>query len=122
MLFKELSKAQLGHGAEPTTTLGPLQTFRGQQKARQHVTDATNKGAICRTVLATDLPACGYFFPPTLLTGCTSDMLVFQEESFAPIISIATFATEQEVSLLFEFKSSVLSNSYILTPAGALNG
>ncbi len=31
-----------------------------------------------------------------MITGCTKDMLVFQEESFGPLINIATFSTEQE--------------------------
>lgn len=39
----------------------------------------------------------GYFFPPTLITGVTDEMLVTQEESFAPVLSMLEFTTEEEV-------------------------
>jgi acyl-CoA reductase-like NAD-dependent aldehyde dehydrogenase len=33
----------------------------------------------------------GYFYEPTVLTDVTPDMLVMREESFGPIVGIATF-------------------------------
>ena len=41
--------------------------------------------------------AWGAFFSPTVLTGVTRDMLVCRDETFGPVIAIATFASEEEV-------------------------
>jgi acyl-CoA reductase-like NAD-dependent aldehyde dehydrogenase len=30
----------------------------------------------------------GFFYPPTVLTGCTPEMLVFREETFGPLAAV----------------------------------
>ena len=35
-------------------------------------------------------------YQPTLLTGVTPDMEIFQEEVFGPVVTVATFQTEEE--------------------------
>ncbi|CDS01016.1 hypothetical protein, partial [Sporisorium scitamineum] len=69
-LAEQLDRVTIGHGAETSTTLGPLQTERCQQKAREHIQDAKAKGA---TVYASKaaVPSSGYFVAPTLIAGCT---------------------------------------------------
>src|SRR5258708_29830644 len=42
------------------------------------------------------LPARGYWFPPTFLTGVTMANRVAQEEIFGPVLSIMTFRTPEE--------------------------
>jgi len=42
------------------------------------------------------LPAQGYFFPPTLLTGVTQSHRVAREEIFGPVLSVLTFRTVDE--------------------------
>ncbi|KAJ9475459.1 putative Succinate-semialdehyde dehydrogenase [NADP(+)] (putative) [Pseudozyma hubeiensis] len=117
IIADQLDKITLGHGADASTTLGPLQTERGQQKAREHIADAKAKGA---TVYASkaSLPSSGYFVAPTLLAGCTADMLVFQEESFAPLINVASFSTEQEAVALANDTDMGLT-SYVFTKDSA---
>jgi succinate-semialdehyde dehydrogenase/glutarate-semialdehyde dehydrogenase len=39
----------------------------------------------------------GFFFEPTLLSGCTDDMLVATEETFGPVAPVFGFETEAEV-------------------------
>lgn len=94
-IAEQLDQVTLGHGSESSTTLGPLQTERSLRKACEHVEDARAKGATVYMSKAI-VPPSGYFVTPTLISGCTKDMLVFQEESFAPLINVATFRTEQE--------------------------
>jgi Aldehyde dehydrogenase family len=38
----------------------------------------------------------GYFVQPTVFTGVTPDMRIWQEEIFGPVLAIVTFRTEQE--------------------------
>ncbi|HEX5968145.1 MAG TPA: aldehyde dehydrogenase family protein [Intrasporangium sp.] len=42
------------------------------------------------------LPARGYWFPPTLLTGVSQTHRVATEEIFGPVLSVLTFRTPQE--------------------------
>ncbi|MCO5581039.1 hypothetical protein L7F22_034914 [Adiantum nelumboides] len=81
--------------------LGPLQTARGADKARRHIDDAVRHGAtrieFCSSARTHASQAGGFFVAPVVLTGCTRDMLVYQEESFAPLFCLSTFDTEQQV-------------------------
>ncbi|PYI28496.1 succinate-semialdehyde dehydrogenase [Aspergillus indologenus CBS 114.80] len=96
-MLKERTERQIrvGNGWEEGVTMGPLTTPQGVEKARQHVHDATAKGAT--VVLGGDtVPGPGYFFQPTILTEMTADMRVSTEESFAPIAALYRFETEEE--------------------------
>ena len=42
------------------------------------------------------LPARGYWYPPTFLTGVTMASRVAQEEIFGPVLSVMTFRTPEE--------------------------
>ncbi|KDN46455.1 aldehyde dehydrogenase [Tilletiaria anomala UBC 951] len=94
-LLALLSQVKLGHGLDPSTTLGPLETLSGKEKAIKHIEDARRKGAQILTA-AVETPTQGFFVTPTVVLGCTKDMLVFQEESFAPIINLTLFDAEEE--------------------------
>jgi succinate-semialdehyde dehydrogenase/glutarate-semialdehyde dehydrogenase len=90
------SKLVVGHGANPTTTMGPLTTPRGVDKAAELVEDARTKGA--RILLGgkkLDIDG-GYFFEPTVVADAHDDLLLAQEEQFAPIAALFPFDTEEE--------------------------
>ncbi|PWN48504.1 aldehyde dehydrogenase [Violaceomyces palustris] len=100
-----VAKIRMGLPHDPETNLGPLTTSRSVLKAQSHVSDAIEKGA--KLHFQGSIPSHlqvwkqeggkgGYWFPPTILIGCQEGMLVFQEESFAPILCISTFETEEE--------------------------
>jgi betaine-aldehyde dehydrogenase len=38
----------------------------------------------------------GWFYRPTVLTGCTTDMRVVQEESFGPVLTVERFTDEDD--------------------------
>ena len=39
----------------------------------------------------------GYFFEPTVMSGCTDEMLCASDETFGPVAPLLTFQTEAEV-------------------------
>ena len=86
-----------GLGIDPKTTLGPLTTPRAVEKASKHVDNAVSKGANIALGGHPNKNADGYFYPPTVLTGMTDEMLMFEEETFAPIAGLFAFETEDEV-------------------------
>jgi acyl-CoA reductase-like NAD-dependent aldehyde dehydrogenase len=80
-----------GEAAVWSERIGPLVDERHRAQVHQHVTDAVEKGA---TVVAGGRPAQGpgTFYPPTVLTGCDPNMLVFNEETFGPIAPVRVVA------------------------------
>lgn len=90
----------VGPGDQAGVDVGPLIDGRGSEKVAAHVADAVAKGAAVAVggerVIGESFDG-GYFWAPTVLTGCTDDMLCAQEETFGPIAPVLTFATEDEV-------------------------
>lgn len=81
---------------EPGKTLGPLINAAQMNKVTGIVQDAVGKGA---TIVrgGKPLPDVGkLFFAPTVLTGITPDMAVYNEEVFGPVVTIIPFETEAE--------------------------
>ncbi|MCZ8380621.1 aldehyde dehydrogenase family protein [Mycobacterium sp. CPCC 205372] len=67
--------------------IGPLVDERQREVVHRHVTEAVKEGA---RVLAGGEQGRGpgTFYPPTVLTDCAPDMLVFREETFGPIAPV----------------------------------
>ncbi|PRW57735.1 Aldehyde dehydrogenase 22A1 [Chlorella sorokiniana] len=87
------------------------------EKVQELIDDAVAKGA---TVAAGGkLPrggAAGQFYPPTVITGVTPDMRIWQEEVFGPVMAVVKFATDDEAVAIandcpFGLGSSVFSGS-----------
>jgi acyl-CoA reductase-like NAD-dependent aldehyde dehydrogenase len=69
------------------TTIGPLIDARQREIVHRHVSEAVAAGAQVRTGGApADGP--GFFYPPTVLDGCTDDMAVMREETFGPVAAV----------------------------------
>ncbi len=84
--------AALNYRAE----MGSLVSGTQLETVREHVEDATAKGA---KVLAGGRarPDIGpYFHEPTLLDGVREGMTCFEEETFGPVAAVSTFASEEE--------------------------
>ncbi|KAJ9328199.1 hypothetical protein DTO027B5_1694 [Paecilomyces variotii] len=114
LLKERTSKLVVGHGAAKDTTMGPVTTPRGLDKAASQVEDARKLGAniILGGNRITDKG--GYFFEPTIITDMTKDMLISHEESFAPIAALYKFETEEEAVKLANDTSMGLA-SYAFT-------
>jgi acyl-CoA reductase-like NAD-dependent aldehyde dehydrogenase len=67
--------------------IGPLVDERQRDQVHRHVTDAVTRGARVR-IGGEPQPGPGSFYPPTVLTDCHPQMLVFQEETFGPIAPV----------------------------------
>jgi succinate-semialdehyde dehydrogenase/glutarate-semialdehyde dehydrogenase len=99
-LVEETKKLKIGHGMEAGVTLGALTAERSLDKAESLFEDAIQKGAksVMGTGQRTKVNGGGYFMAPTILTGMKDDMLMSQEEIFAPILGLYAFDNEAEVT------------------------
>lgn len=86
---------KIGRGTEEGITIGPLIDAKAVAKAHDLVHDAVSKGA---TVLTGGkaIEGVGTFYEPTVLTGVKPGADIMTEEIFGPVLSITTFATEEE--------------------------
>lgn len=92
----ETDKIVVGHGSDEKTTMGPVTTPRGAQKALELVEDARKKGAKIHKGGNKIEKNGGYFFEPTVITGVTPEMDIANEEVFSPICTFIKFDTEEE--------------------------
>jgi len=95
-LTAKVSEMKVGNGADDGVVTGPLIDGQGLDKVERHVADALGKGAVATTGGSKhDLGLT--FFTPTVLTGMTTDMQIFKEETFGPVAPLFRFKTEEEV-------------------------
>jgi succinate-semialdehyde dehydrogenase/glutarate-semialdehyde dehydrogenase len=94
-LATRLKKMTVGDGLEGAD-LGPLIDENAVRKVREHIEDATSKGAmVFYGGNTTDLGP--LFFEPTVITGVTPAMKVSVEETFGPLAPLFRFKDEDEV-------------------------
>ncbi len=92
---KKVAELKVGHGTESGVEVGPLIEPSAIDKVEEHIEDATGKGA--RVVTGGNRHKAGaLFFEPTVLAGCTPDMLIAHEETFGPVAPLFRFDTEEE--------------------------
>lgn len=95
-LVAKVATLPTGNGFDEGIIFGPLIDKAAVDKVKEHVADATSKGAtIALGGKAHTLG--GTFFEPTILTGVTADMAVATEETFGPVAPLFKFDTEAEV-------------------------
>ncbi|MFD2472988.1 aldehyde dehydrogenase family protein [Amycolatopsis silviterrae] len=98
LIEKKTAALKVGRGDAEGTNVGPLIDEAGLAKVENQVADAVGKGA--RVLVGgsrwTDSALPGHFFEPTVLDGVTPDMLISHEETFGPVLAVATFRTDDE--------------------------
>ncbi len=98
-LADRVGKIRLGSGFDESTQMGPLISQEHLDKVVDYVEKGKQEGA---TVAVggerPDDPELqgGFFYLPTILTNCTTDMSVVQNEGFGPVITVEKFSTEEE--------------------------
>jgi succinate-semialdehyde dehydrogenase/glutarate-semialdehyde dehydrogenase len=94
-LVKAVSALKVGDGLKGPTDIGPLIDAAALAKVKEHVADATSKGA--RVILGGKAHALGgTFYEPTIVTGATTAMQFAREETFGPVAPLFRFRTEGE--------------------------
>ena len=97
--FAERAKAlKLGDGLDAATQMGPLINASRIDEMESIVENAISAGAkVVTGGRRSPAHSKGFFFEPTVLTGVTDAMKVFDQENFGPIAAITTFTDDEEV-------------------------
>jgi len=92
---KEVESFTMGDPTAADIYLGALTRKEQITVLENQITDALNNGATLLTG-GKVVKGKGYYFEPTVLSNVTQEMRLMQEESFGPIIGIATVKNDEE--------------------------
>ena len=91
LLVDRAQVRQLGHGLDPTTTMGPVASIAQQESVLGHLKAASAAGATVVTGGEQPTEASlryGCFVKPTVLVDVNPEMLVWREEVFGPVLGV----------------------------------
>ena len=89
----------VGDPESAETQMGPLVSAGQRETVEGYIGRGVEEGAIVLEGGARPGEpelAKGFYLRPTILDGCTNDMVVAREEIFGPVVSVITFETEEE--------------------------
>ncbi len=92
-LAEAVRKLKVGDGFEDGVTTGPLINEAAVAKVKEHIADATAKGA---RIVVGGKALGGNFYAPTVLADVTPAMAVAREETFGPVAPLFRFKTEED--------------------------
>lgn len=95
-MAEKAAQLPVGNPHTDQVALGPVITDAQAQRVNRILRDSLDAGARLRA----GGPSNGRFFPATVIDQVTPDMPAFREEIFGPIVSITSFATEDEAVAL----------------------
>lgn len=95
-LVSHFDKVVIGDPSEPATELGPMGSSRVPRLIQEQLHDATSRGASIACGGKID----GLWVEPTVVTGVTTDMSIFQEESFGPVLAVAGYDDDEHARAL----------------------
>jgi len=98
-----MDKLVIGDGTDPSSEMGPLIT----EEARDRVNDYVGQGAAAGATVVVDgrdaqFNNNGFFTGVTLLDNVTTEMSVYQDEIFGPVLSVVRVDTYQQGVKLIE--------------------
>jgi acyl-CoA reductase-like NAD-dependent aldehyde dehydrogenase len=93
---------RVGDPLSPDTDLGPLISATQLARVEGYVRAGVEGGAqlITGGVRPESVPRGGYFYEPSIFTNVEPGMAIAQEEIFGPVLSVMTFADEDEATSL----------------------
>jgi acyl-CoA reductase-like NAD-dependent aldehyde dehydrogenase len=87
----------IGDPSDPRTEMGPLASRAQWDRVNDHIQGAVAEGAtLAYGGKRPDGFPKGFYMEPTVFTDVTNDMKIAQEEVFGPVVTVTTFATEEE--------------------------
>jgi aldehyde dehydrogenase (NAD+) len=94
-LRTRLTTLRLGDPLDKNTDIGAINSRAQLDRITGLVETGVAEGAELYQAPC-ELPARGFWFPPTIFTGVSQSHRIAQEEIFGPVLSVMTFRTEEE--------------------------
>ncbi|MCE4050923.1 MULTISPECIES: methylmalonate-semialdehyde dehydrogenase [Bacillaceae] len=87
-LKAKTSSIKIGNGLEDGVFLGPVIREENKQKTLGYIEKGISEGANLIADGRQNAPEEGYFVGPTIFDNVTTDMTIWKEEIFAPVLSV----------------------------------
>jgi aldehyde dehydrogenase (NAD+) len=94
-LKRRLGTLRLGDPLDKNTDIGAINSAEQLARIRELSDVGESEGAE-RWSPPCEIPAKGFWFPPTVFTGVSQAHRIAREEIFGPVLSVLTFRTPQE--------------------------
>ncbi len=94
-LKRRLGTLRLGDPLDKNTDIGAINSAEQLARIRELSAVGESEGAE-RWSPACEIPAKGFWFPPTVFTGVSQAHRIAREEIFGPVLSVLTFRTPAE--------------------------
>lgn len=91
-LLERTQQLKVGNPLDEANDMGCLSSDATLAKVEAHVADAREKGARIHQFHE----QAGHLYPPTVLTGVTTDMLIAKDETFGPVAPIIRYSSIEE--------------------------
>lgn len=119
-LVRRAKNIRMGGPFDEEAETGPLVSAQHRDKVEKYVADAIAEGA--ELLVGGERPGGelekGYYYPPTILGNCRSDMRCVQEESFGPVLTVETFSGDTDAER--EAAALAIANDTVYGLAGAV--
>lgn len=95
-LSEKVMNIKVGDPKDPATQMGSLASKEQLELLESQVEAAVSDGATIRAQGKVDPQVKGAFYPPTILGDIKTNMRVWREEVFGPVLPVISFQTEEE--------------------------
>lgn len=122
-LVRRAGDIVMGGPFDEKAETGPLISAAHRDKVTDYVNRGVEAGARLRVGGHWGGPEHerGYFYAPTVLDNCTADNPAVVEEGFGPVITVETFATEEEAVAIANDTEYGLAGAVWTSDAGVAN-
>ncbi len=87
-LVEKAKNVKIGNGLDDGIFLGPVIREQNKQRTLGYIQKGVEEGATLVCDGRSDVPEEGFFVGPTIFDGVTTDMEIWKDEIFAPVLSI----------------------------------
>jgi aldehyde dehydrogenase (NAD+) len=94
-LARRMARIRVGNPMDKNTDMGAIHSQAQLARIRELVAAGVDEGARLHQA-ACELPAQGYWFPPSMFTGVSMNQRIAREEIFGPVLAVLTFRTPEE--------------------------
>ncbi len=97
-LIDEVSKFRIGDPRDPQTTMGPIVSRAQFNSIQRHIQSGLDEGArlITGGLGRPKDKHRGFFTQPSVFVGVTPEMTIAREEIFGPVLSVLSYASEEQ--------------------------
>ena len=94
-LQRRMARIRVGNPMDKNTDMGAIHSAAQLARIRELIAAGVEEGGVLHQSVC-ELPAKGFWCPPTVFTGVANNHRIAREEVFGPVLAVLTFRTPEE--------------------------